>query len=83
MKHFKTTTGGRGDPDVVGLEGSACKYYESGESNILKDTACNDIWDADDRDAVLSGSGLDYNPYPEILYKADSGSSSGGEGSSN
>ena len=66
---FKETEGGRGDPDGVGLEGSSCDYYDSSEKNILKDTNCNDMWDADDREAVSPGTGVSYNPYPEIIYK--------------
>ena len=66
---FKDTSGGRGDPDVVGLEGSSCEYFESAENSILKDTECNDMLDADDWDLIDAGIGRRYNPYPEILYK--------------
>ena len=67
---FVENKGGRGDPDLEGAEGSICEYYEAGEANILKDTDCNDVWDVDDMESSAeAGSGRQYNPYPEIIYK--------------
>jgi hypothetical protein len=66
---YKETSGGRGDPDVVGAEGSICDYYESEEEAILKDTDCNDFADVDDWDALDHGTGVGYNAYPEVIYQ--------------
>ena len=66
---FKDTKGSRGDPDVVGQEGSICQYYEAGEGSILKSTECNDAIDADDWDSQGHGTSRGYNPYPMIIYK--------------
>ena len=65
---YKETRGSRGDPDVVGTEGSSCDYYEADEQ-LLRDTNCNDLMDADDWNKEEHGSGSNYNPYPEIVYK--------------
>ena len=66
---FVKSRGGRGDPDLEGLEGSTCEYYEAGEANLLKDTNCNDVWDLDNLESAEARSGRQYNPYPEIIYK--------------
>ena len=66
---FISTEGSRGDPDVVGAEGSFCDYYEAEEADILRDTDCNDLTDVDNWDAAPSGSGGSYNPYPGIIYQ--------------
>ena len=65
---FVESKGGRGDPDLEGVEGSLCDYYEADETGILKDTDCNDVWDLDNIESVSAGSGRLYNPYPEIIY---------------
>ena len=74
FNNFKESTGSRGDPDVVGAEGSFCDYYESDEDNILKDTACDDAWDVDVWEQQNFGTGRSYNPYPHVIYTG-SGSS--------
>ena len=66
---FKETKGSRGDPDIEGQEGSFCEYYEAEENDILKSTLCNDIMDLDDWEKEDHGSGSNYNPYPEVIYK--------------
>ena len=68
---YKETSGSRGDPDVVGAEGSICDYYESEEPSlsILRDTECNDFIDVDDWDAAEHGSGPSYNAYPKVIYQ--------------
>ena len=66
---FVKSKGGRGDPDVEGAEGSICEYYAAGEVSLLKDTDCNDVWDLDNLESAEAGSGRQYNPYPEIIYK--------------
>ena len=68
FNNFKESTGSRGDPDVVGAEGSFCDYYESDENNILKDTACDDAWDVDVWEQQNFGTGRSYNPYPHVIY---------------
>ena len=60
---FKDSEGGRGDPDVVGQEGSACDYYTSDEADFLIDTDCNDALDLDDWEQITPSL-----PYPEIIY---------------
>ena len=35
FNRFVESKGSRGDPDIVGLEGSFCEYYEADEDNIL------------------------------------------------
>ncbi len=66
---YKETAGSRGDPDVVGAEGSICDYYDAEEASILRDTECNDFVDIDDWDAEEHGSGQNYNAYPEVIYQ--------------
>ena len=67
---FITSEGSRGDPDIVGEEGSFCEYYEGDEENILpQDTECNDSYDADDWNNEDPGTGRRYNAYPEIIYR--------------
>ena len=67
---FVESKGGRGDPDLEGSEGSVCEYYEATEKDLVKDTACNDMWDLDNLEDQKTGASTThyYNPYPEILY---------------
>ena len=68
---FKESSGGRGDPDIAGEEGSECEQYTM-EEKFQTHTVfgqCNDILDADDWNAnSRPGS------YPEINYDGGSGS---------
>ena len=74
FNRFKETRGSRGDPDEVGEEGSACEYYSADEPSLLKDTKCDDAWDADRWDAEIPNLNRrkpngEYNPYPQVIYK--------------
>ena len=75
---FKESKGGRGDPDVVGTEGEACKYYTAQDASIPnRETQCNDFLDVKDWFAPNINHGTrgrsSYNPYPEIIYQGSDG----------
>ena len=78
---FKESSGGRGDPDIAGEEGSECENY-SPEENFQAQRVfshCNDILDADDKTKDSArwrayGLGSGQNDYPEINYEGGSGS---------
>ena len=74
---FKESQGGRGDPDVAGVEGEACEYYKAQDANIQSlETQCNDFLDVTDWEAVgIQGSrgSTGYNPYPEVIYQQGGG----------